>query len=145
MLVTELDSQPSSRPLTVSDVNGSQARTLADSNAHWCQAISKSPQVHVTVSDTRGNDFLSLNGTASLAMDSDEIDGLWNPMAAAFFDNGRESEGIAVLHLNLTDGTYWSAPGGRIGSVISMVRAQVGGASDSGDQGPVNFATDAED
>jgi len=67
------------------------------------------------------------------------IDELWNPFAAAYFDNGRDSPGIAVLRVIGERGTYWSTPSGRIGSLISMVKARFGDPEQSGEHGDVKL------
>lgn len=144
MLGTGLAAQPSSRPLTVASVDGARIRTLVDTTADWSRSLSAAPAVHVVVSDTQHHTFLSLNGTATLSTSEAEIDELWNPMAGAFFEQGREDPNIGVLHLDLTAGEYWSGPSGRIGSIISFVKAKLGSAEDSGEHGDVTFESDAD-
>lgn len=65
-----------------------------------------------------------------------EIDRYWNPGAAAFFD-GKDDTNLAVLHFDVSDGEYWTAPSGRIGSLIAMTKAAVGGDEAAGEQGPI--------
>ena len=69
-----------------------------------------------------------------------EIDELWNPAAGAYFDNGRDTPGIAVLHLDVLRGHYWSSPSGRIGALLSMIKAKSAGAEQSGEHGPVSIS-----
>jgi len=56
-----------------------------------------------------------------------------------YFDNGRDSPGIAVLRITAEHGTYWSSASGRIGSVISMVKAWIGDPEQSGEHGEVKL------
>ena len=65
------------------------------------------------------------------------IDELWNPAAEAFFDEGRDSPGIAVLGMTGSSGRYWSSPSGRLGSVIAMIKAKLGDPEESGEHGDV--------
>ena len=92
--------------------------------------------VHVTLSDVRHNDYAALNGTATVTAERAEIDRLWNPGASAFFDS-KDDPNLAVLHFDVSDGEYWTAPSGRIGSLIAMARAAVAGDDASGEQGPI--------
>jgi general stress protein 26 len=94
--------------------------------------------VHATLSDNRSNTWATIDGTGSVRTDPDLIDDLWNPAAAAFFDDGRDTPGIAVFTIHVEQGRYWSTPSGRIGTVISMVRATLGGSDASGEQGDIS-------
>ncbi len=137
MLMTMIGERHSSRPMTVAAVAEGRLDLLADTTADWCSAIAAGEAVvHITKSDVRANTFVALNGAASLSDDRAEIDRLWNPGAAAFFD-GKDDPHVAVLHFDVDEGEYWDGPSGRIGALISLVRAAVGGDAAAGDHGPV--------
>jgi general stress protein 26 len=91
------------------------------------------------MSDSRENNWVSLNARASLSSSAEKIDELWNVAAEAYFDDGRDSVGIAVLILKCSEGRYWSSPSGRIGSLVSMARAALGKPKDSGDSGSIDL------
>jgi general stress protein 26 len=126
-----------SRPLTIAEIGEDRLSILVDDTAPWLQGMSPGAGAHLTISDVRSNTFVSLTGSASLSKDSSVIDRLWNPAAAAYFDDGKDDPGVAVLHFDASSGTYWTAPSGRIGGLISMVRAAVGGSKDAGEHGEV--------
>jgi general stress protein 26 len=127
-----------SRPLTVARVRGSQIEILLDTNEEWVARLRQGDRVHVTMSDNRKNTWVSLSGTASTTADPALIDELWNPFADSYFDNGRDSPGIAVMRIDAERGSYWSGPGGgRLGSLISLVKAKLGDPEQSGDHGDV--------
>lgn len=137
MLMTMIGERHSSRPMTVAAVTDGRLDLLADTTSEWCSAVAAGEAVvHITMSDVRRNRFLALNGVASLSDDSAEIDRLWNPAAAAFFD-GKDDPNLAVLHFDVDEGEYWDGPSGRLGALISLVRAAVGGDAAAGDHGPV--------
>lgn len=127
----------SARPLTVARVDGDTIRMLIDSRTGWASALSNGDPVHVGLSDTRDNTWMSLSGTATISTDDALIDELWSPPAAAYFDDGRDTPGIAALSVQGTEGEYWSSASGRLGSIVSMVRAAVGDADDAGSHGSV--------
>jgi general stress protein 26 len=138
MLVTQgRGKSMTSRPLTVAEFNEDTIRGLVDGNAEWAHDLDAHTDVHVTVSDTRENTWVSLNATASLSYADDDIDRLWNPVASAYFDDGRKTPGIAVLSLVCSEGRYWTSPSGRLGSLVSVVRAALGSPNDSGEHGEV--------
>ncbi len=128
-----------SRPLTVAEVDDNTIRILIDGTANWAQNLGAGDSALVTVSDTRENLWLSLGTTLEISTDEQEIDRLWNVAAEAYFEQGRDSRGIAILHLLVHEGAYWSSPAGRIGSLISMVKAKLGSPEDSGDHGTISL------
>ena len=138
MLMTMIGHEHTSRPMTVAEVDGGRLAFLVDTTADWYSAIADgSAVVHITLSDDRHNDYAALNGSATVGRDRAEIERLWNPGASAFFE-GKDDPNIAVLHFDVSDGQYWDAPSGRIGSLIAMARAALGGDEDFGDHGAIS-------
>ncbi len=127
------------RPLTVARCDGAVIEILLDTNEDWVTSLGDGDRVYVTMSDTRNNTWVSLRGTASTTTDPELIDELWNPFAGAYFDQGRETPGIAVMRIDADQGRYWTTPSGRVGNLISMVKAKLGGAEQSGEHGDVRL------
>jgi general stress protein 26 len=127
-----------SRPLTVADVSNNTIRVLIDTSAAWAKEILGGVDAHVTLSDNRKNTWASLTTSVEITDGNAEINELWNPFASAYFDDGRNSAGIGVMHIRVESGTYWTSPSGRLGSIISMIKAKVGSPNESGDHGRVD-------
>ena len=125
------------RPLTASAVTDDRIDILLDTSAPWTEYLVDGARTTVTMSDTRHNTWLALDGRVSTTTDDDVIDRLWNPFADAYFDNGRDTPGITVLSIEAEAGAYWTTPSGRLGSLISMVKAKLGDPADSGESGPI--------
>ena len=125
------------RPLTVARATGGRVEILLDTAESWAGALRDGDAVQVTMSDNRTNTWLWFRGTASTLTDSQHIDELWNPMASVYFDDGRNTPGIAVLVIDADEGRYWTTPSGRVGSLISMIKAKVAGADASGEHGDI--------
>ena len=123
------------RPLTVAKTESGRVEILLDTSEAWAKQLKNGDRAVATLSDSRTNTWVSMTGTATLTTDPKAIDALWNPAAAAYFDNGRDTPGITVLRIDGDDGRYWTAPSGRIGSLISMVKAKLGSPEDSGESG----------
>jgi general stress protein 26 len=137
MLMTMIGNHHSSRPMTVAGISGAALDFLVDTTAEWTSAVAAGTAiVHVTLSDARRNNFLALNGRATLNRDRAKIDRLWNPGASAFFD-GKDDPNVAALRFEVDEGEYWDAPRGRVGALVALVRAAVGGDDAAGDHGPV--------
>jgi len=125
-----------SRPLTIAAVDGNRLSILVDTTSPWVGALSADSSAHLTVSDTRENTYVSLDGDARVHRDPATIERLWTPFAGAFFE-GKDDPRLAVLEFDAESGSYWTAPSGRIGSLVSMVRAKLGDHDDAGDHGDV--------
>ena len=89
------------------------------------------------MSDTRKNTWLSLDGRSPPRPTPPPSTNCGSPFADAYFDDGRETPGITVLRIEGDAGAYWSTPSGRIGSLISMVKAKLGDPADSGQSGTI--------
>ncbi len=125
------------RPMTVARIDGDTIDMLLDTNEQWVAALTDGDVAYVTMSDARENTWASLRGTLALSTDPALIDELWNPAAGAFFDEGRDTPGIAVLRITGDRGRYWASPSGRLGSLVAMVKAKLGDPEDSGEHGDV--------
>ncbi|MEO6125278.1 MAG: pyridoxamine 5'-phosphate oxidase family protein [Ilumatobacteraceae bacterium] len=125
------------RPLTVAGIWGNRIQILLDTNEEWVSALHDGGKAYVTMSDTKANTWVSLRGAASTTTEAQLIDDLWNPFAGAYFENGRDTPGIAVLQIDAEDGRYWSSPSGRLGSLISLVKAKLGNPEQSGEHGDI--------
>lgn len=137
MVATMHDGRMSSRPLTVSRIDDDAIDILIDRTAEWARPLTASFATHVTVTDSRKNEWVSMNGTGAISDDRGLIDELWNPFAGAFFEDGQDTPGVAVLRITVTDGEYWSTPSGRLGSLFTMLKAKVGRAERVGERGTV--------
>jgi general stress protein 26 len=137
MLMTMIGDEHSSRPMTIAGVADDRLDLLVDTTTEWTSAVAAGRAItHVTSSDVRTNRFVALNGTATVSRDRTEVERLWNPGAAAFFE-GKDDPNLAALHFQVADGQYWDSANGRIGSLIAMVKAAVGGDEQAGDHGSV--------
>jgi len=138
MFMTMIGEEHSSRPLTVSGVEGDRLSFLVDRTASWVGAVrSGGAAIHLTVSDNRHHTYLSLDGAASLSDDRQEIEELWSAPAGAYFD-GKDDPNLTVLRVDVGGGEYWSSPSGRIGAALGMVRAAVSNdPTKAGDHGRV--------
>ena len=137
MFMTMIGDEHTSRPLSIAEVRADRLAFLIDATTDWAHAVREGTAVvHVAISDVRKNTYVSLQGAASVALDHEEIDRLWNPGAAAYFD-GKDDPGVGVLRFDASSGEYWDAPGGRIGSLIALVKAAVAGDDAAGEQGQV--------
>jgi general stress protein 26 len=136
MLTTVLRGHLTSRPLTVAGLGAGTLLFLVDSSADWVVALDAPAEVNASIS-TRGNDWVSVTGAATVTNDHEAIARLWSPAASAYFD-GADDPRLRVLQLHMESGEYWSAPGtGPLGRLVSLVSAAVGSDVAAGERGRV--------
>lgn len=87
--------------------------------------IQRNPRVNAAYAGT--STWVSLSGTASIVRDRAKARELWNPVVEAWFPEGPEDENVVLIHVEADTAEYWDTPGGRVASVISLVKAKVTG------------------
>jgi general stress protein 26 len=138
MIMTMIGESHSSRPVTCLAVRDGRLSFLVSRSTEWASAIEDGrATVHLTVADEKAGLYLSLNGTAQLSQDRQEIDRLWNPYAAVYFEGQHDPE-VAVLQFDPSGGQYWESADSKIGRAVSLVQAAITGErADLGASGPV--------
>jgi len=69
--------------------------------------------------------YVALQGHARTRVDPATAKRLWNPGAAGFFE-GPDDPNIRILEVGVETGEYWDGPSGRVGQLLSIVKAAVG-------------------
>lgn len=93
--------------------------------------VAADPQVNVSVAGSTS--WVSLTGSARVVDDTARVRELWNPVVDAWFDGGPESPEIVLLHVEASSAEYWTTgPGGRVATLVELVRAKVTGERFSG-------------
>lgn len=145
MIMTMTGGEHTSRPVTCVEVADGRLAFLVNREFHWVEAIATGEAlVHVTVADDSDNTYLSLNGTATVGENRDDLQRLWTPAARVWFD-GPDDPRLAVIYFDVSSGEYWDGPNGRLGQAIALIRgALTGHEAVVGDQGMVTATTDEE-
>ena len=108
-----------------------------DSSSGQAANITAQKRVNLAFSD--GSTWLSIAGHGSLAHDRAKIEELWNPMVAAWFPDGKDSENLALLHVEADSAEYWDTPGGRVASAIAFVKTRITGGRPPGENEAVDL------
>ncbi len=123
------------RPLALAGTEGGVLRFLVSVDADWVEGLEQagSPTT-VTFSDPGKNTWVALQGSARTTDDRALVHELWNPAAGAYFE-GKDDPAVRVLEVDVSYGEFWDGPSGRVGQLLSIAKAALGGQS--GDQGDV--------
>lgn len=71
--------------------------------------------------------YLSLAGRAEVVADQAKMAELWNPALEAWFPQGLDTPGIALIKVDPTTAHYWDSPANPVAHVIGFVKAKATG------------------
>ena len=77
-----------------------------------------------------GNEtYVSLSGKAEIVKDAAKTHELWNPLMRAWFESA-DDPSIRLVRVDAESAEYWDTPGGKLASLISLVKSAVTGTRD---------------
>ena len=139
---TELTKLPiQSRPMAVQEVDDEgNLWFISSENSNKNCEIKKDDDVQLFFSNSANSQFLSFYGHATIYTDPEKIEEIWNPVAKAWFEDGKEDQDISVIKVSPKDVYYWDTKDGKIISIFKMAGAAfLGTKTDVGVVGKLNF------
>lgn len=122
---------PNSRPMaTQGDDFTGTLWFFSDRNSPKVRDIANHPTVNVVYMKSAQESYLSLIGTAEVDNDRDRMRALWSPWMKSWFDSAEDPD-LCLLRVTVSEGEYWDTPGGKVASLLSLVKGAVTG--DPGD------------
>lgn len=102
--------------------------------------VESNPQICLAYSDPSKNSYLSVTGTASVVHDKEKIRELWNPILKAWFPQGLETPGLALLRVTPAHAEFWDSSASKMVNLFHMVKAAVSGDRfDEGEHGKITL------
>lgn len=102
------------------------------------EQIDENSTVHLMYSDTGKHHYLSLSGHAHVVVDRSKVEELWNPMAKAWFEKGKDDPEISLIRVTPDEGHYWDTKNGKLISMLRIAVAAVSGKQmDGGVEGDI--------
>jgi general stress protein 26 len=87
---------------------------------------------------------VSIRGTAQIVHDRALIDELWQPELEAWFPDGKETDGLALLRVDATGAEYWDGTQNPIVMAFELARGIVGDKhADVGENAKLNLEAEA--
>lgn len=80
---------------------------LSANDSHKNKEIQEDPAVQMLFQGSSYSDFLSLYGKATISVDKQKIEELWDPMMKTWFTEGKDDPRITVIKFTPTEGYYW--------------------------------------
>jgi general stress protein 26 len=128
-----------SRPMGVQAVDfDGDLWFFADADSHKVAEIEHGSPANAAFVDS--SSWVSVSGPAEVVRDVAKQRELWGPVAEAWYPDGPETPGLVLVVLRGETAEYWSSPGGRLATVVSLVKAKVTGQRyDGGENETVAF------
>ena len=137
LTTTDADGQLVSRPMSRQDVDiDGDLWFIATRDSRKVEHIRANPTVNVTV--TSQSSWVSISGRAEVVDDLEKLKEYWSTFAEAWIPEGPEDPNAILIHVDAETAEYWDNPGGRVSSIISLVKSKVTGQPyDGGDHATV--------
>jgi len=95
-------------------------------------------RVNVAFQSDKGDRYVSVSGTATIAHDVPRMRDLWNPTYRAWFPGGVDDPDGAVMTVRVDYVDYWDVPSSRLVRLWGAVKAlATGEVVESGDSGRI--------
>ncbi|MCK5891836.1 pyridoxamine 5'-phosphate oxidase family protein [Aeromicrobium sp.] len=126
-----------SRPMSRQEVDiSTELWFIATRDSRKVEHIRRDPTVGVTVAGDTS--WVSLAGKAEVVDDLEKLRELWNTFAEAWIPDGPEDPNAILIRVDIESAEYWDNPGGRISTVISLVKSTITGQPyDGGDHAKI--------
>ena len=142
LLCTVTDGGIISRPMGTQGIDDDgtiwfMSRKGSDKN----EQIKADDTVYLQYLDTSKHHYLSITGSAGIITDRSKIEELWNPMAKAWFEEGKDDPAISLIRVTPTEGHYWDTKNGKLVTMLKIAAAAVTGSKDYGGvEGDINVS-----
>lgn len=111
---------------------------LVSAEGHKNEQIDEYPVVNLSYADTKGMNFVSISGTASLSNDRARIKELWSDFDKAWWDNADDPD-IRLLTVVPERAELWDSPGRLVAFTALLTSAVTGNQPDMGDNATVRM------
>jgi general stress protein 26 len=114
------------RPMTPQQVTDDlEAWFFISRSSEQAEDVATRPRVNLSFDGS--SDWLSVAGSATLVDDRRLVEEMWNPVVEAWFPDGPQDPDVVLLRVDAESAEYWKAPGGRVASLLSYLKAKVAG------------------
>lgn len=76
------------------------------------RAAAKGAKAQHILACSHGKIYAAIDGTLSVETSEEILDDVWSPMAAAWFEDGREDDDVCLVRFTPTQAEVWATDGG---------------------------------
>jgi len=103
------------------------------------EAAQAGKSVHHVVAEQAAHLYAKIDGKLSVSNDKEKLDELWSPVAAMWFEDGREDEHVRLVQFVPSTAEIWATEG-NAGFLYEVVKANVSKqTAEGGDHGTIRF------
>ena len=105
------------------------------------EALRGGPQSarHIVASQ-KGEIYATIDGLATLVEDRAKLDEIWSVVSAAWFEDGKQDDDIALVRFDVNEAEIWET-GGSLKFLFEIAKANITGEKpDAGSHGRLQFA-----
>jgi general stress protein 26 len=114
---------------------------FSDRRSHKDEQIDEYNKVYLLYSVPGKQNYMSVQGSAILSNDKAKVDELWNPIAKAWFKDGKDDPYISVIEVTPHKAHYWDTKHGKMVSFLKILASVVSGkTSDDGVEGELHIS-----
>lgn len=140
MLTTKDGRAFRSRPMECLQVdeNGTLWFFTAASSAKSAEVESEH-EVGLSLADKANQNYVSISGVADLVRDREKTRALWTEEQRAWYPDGPDDPGLALLKITVLQAEYWDRPTGEMIAAQGLVRAIADETPDLGENEKLTF------
>ena len=138
MFVTSHGDTMDARPLQAHPDRDANLIYFMTDSAHVLNDTNRDARVLLNFADKGANDYVSVDGVASVTNDRAKIRELWSPWAKAFWDTP-ENPDIRVIAVSPEQARYWDGPNMVVTSISIITSAILNKKPELGKSGDVSL------
>jgi general stress protein 26 len=138
MFTTNIMEDPlATRPMATQQVDDNgDFWFLSGGSSHKNTEIENDSRVQLYYANTRDSEFLTVFGRATISNDRQKIEEIWNPLAKAWFKEGKNDPELTLIKVKPEEAYYWDTKSNKMVSIMKILASTVSGRSmDDGIEG----------
>ncbi len=131
MTTIDENGSPRSRPMHTHEAEfDGDIWFMTGSDSNKVREIRGNPRVNLGYAATSNERYVSATGNATVLNDRAKIKEFWSPFLKAWWE-GSDDPDIRLIKVSVEQVEYWDTPGGKIASVLSIVKSAITGTRDN--------------
>lgn len=116
------------RPMATNKTDGyGNIWFLSDRLSDLNEQLNENPKVDLLYVNTKDNTYCTVKGIAQVSRDQGLINELWNSIAKAYFQEGKEDPRISVIKVTPEDAHYWDTKSGKFVGFLKSAASAITG------------------
>jgi len=131
----------SGRPMSISKIDDDGTMWFfTKQSSYKVDEIEESKKVAISITNESSNNYLMINGAATLVNDKMKMEKLWNSILKAWFPLGLDDPDMILIKVVPEEVNYWDSSSSKMVVLFNMLKAIVTGkVYDEGEHGKINL------